>query len=109
MESIIGIIIIATIFLILIGVIYILNRKNFFSENSVKKLKYDIGSIPGNNDLNQLKNKNDELTREIKFLEEKNRRLRVKIEQLKKVINDLQEQKLQLEKSEKKLIALREQ
>lgn len=108
MDSIIGIIIIATIFFILIGVIYILNKKNFFSVDPINKSrKFSITS--SKTDFDNLMLKNEELTREIKFLETKNRRLVAKIEQLKKVINDLKEQKLQLELSEKKLLDLREQ
>ena len=109
MDSLFGIIIISTIFLVLIGVIYILNKKNFFSDNHDRDGNFHNDSMPGKKDANNFKQKNDDLIRQIKFLELKNRRLRVKIEELKKVINDLQEQKLQLENSEKKLLDLRKQ
>jgi signal transduction histidine kinase len=87
-----------------------LNKKNLFSENyDRKKNHFDISKNKLENNLDQLRQQNENLEREIKFLEEKNRRLRIKIEKMKRIINDLQEQKLQLEKSEKRLLKLREQ
>ncbi len=63
-----------------------LNQINFISEKG-DKLKI----------LAKLKNENENLNNEIKFLEEKNRRLKLKIDQMKKIIQHLEDQKAQLE------------
>ena len=75
------------------------------------KSEYDKSNLTKDsgfeNKLEELKRQNSELEKEIKFLEDKNRRLRIKIEQMKLVIKDLQDQKLKLETSEKNLKELR--
>ncbi|MCB0730759.1 MAG: hypothetical protein KDC88_06975, partial [Ignavibacteriae bacterium] len=57
--------------------------------------------------LEELIKENEDLNKEIKFLENKNRKLRIKIDQMNQVIKTLEMQKSQLEKSERKLKELR--
>ena len=110
MESLFGIISISLLFLVLLAVIYFLTKKKYFSSKSYN-VKLESGNTnTGNLDrLDKLRKENDGLNKEIKFLEEKNRRLRIKIDQMKRVISTLEQQKAQLEKSEKNLKKLRVQ
>jgi signal transduction histidine kinase len=108
MDSFLGIAIFVLLFLIFSGIIYLLIKKNFFSSGSslFNNTKND-SSQDKLNKLTKLKNENEELNREIAFLEEKNRRLKLKIKDLRATIAELEEQKYQLEHSEKTLKELR--
>lgn len=110
MDSLIGIMTISILFVLLSFLIYFLIKKNVFNANQkveTNKLKAMKGDKLKT--LANLKIENENLNREIKFLEEKNRRLRLKIDQMKVVISHLEDQKAQLEISEHKLKKLRTQ
>lgn len=110
MESLFGIISISLLFLVLLAIIYILTKKNIFATKSHNiGLESDNTKIGNLDRLDKLRKENDDLNKEIRFLEEKNRRLRVKIDQMKRVISTLEQQKAQLEKSERNLKKLRVQ
>jgi signal transduction histidine kinase len=110
MDSAIGLFIIGTLFLGIVGIIYLLVKKNFFTLNDNNHEKTTFGEREINKDkLQILSNENLRLLAEIDFLEDKNRRLRLKIEQMKEVIKNLAEQKRKLEQSEKRLKELRVQ
>ncbi len=108
MNSLLGIIAIISVFLLFVGVIFYLLRKNIFgqkiSEEILTEEKISSSQVEK---LSKLKQENENLNKEIQFLEEKNRRLKLKIDQLKKIIAHLEEQKSQLEKNEAKLKELR--
>jgi len=108
MDSLVGITFISFLFIIIIGLVYFLIKNNIFSLKS----KSESSRIKNNTEqklsiLDQLKRENEALNKEIEFLEEKNKRLRIKIDQMRLVIENLQEQKVKLENSEKKLKKLR--
>ncbi|MCW8850916.1 MAG: HAMP domain-containing histidine kinase, partial [Melioribacteraceae bacterium] len=108
MDSLIGVIIISLLFILLSGLAYFLIKNNVFESKrraETDQLKLDKGDKL--KILAKLKNENVNLNSEIRFLEEKNRRLRLKIDQMKKVILHLEDQKAQLEISERKLKDLR--
>jgi signal transduction histidine kinase len=108
MNSVIGIAIIALLFLLTASITVFLIKRNVFRKNPIdgdNSLEFENSDKKER--LNQLKQENNELNKEIKFLEEKNRKLNYKIEQLKQVIKNLREQKSQLEVSEKRLKDLR--
>lgn len=110
MHSFIGVITISLLFILLSVIIYFLMKKNIFES----KQKAESNQLLTEKDdkikiLAKLKNENENLNKEIRFLEEKNRRLRLKIDQMKKVIQHLEDQKAQLEMSERKLKELRTQ
>jgi len=108
MESMIGIFSVSLLFILLISLIYFLMKKNIFSTQSNQKTK-ESGVLNAENGehISEFNKKNEDLDKEIKFLKEKNRRLRLKIDQMKMVIKNLEEQKSQLEKSEQRLKDLR--
>lgn len=110
MDSLLGILTISLLFILLSSLIYFLIKKNIFGVKH--KVEYENSEKCKNDKLDKLgylKKENESLDREIKFLEEKNRRLRLKIDQLRKVIHHLEDQKAQLENSEKRLKHLRVQ
>ena len=110
MDSLIGIITISTLFILLSLIAFFLIKNNVFQSNQkVESNKLESEKGDKLKKLTKLKNENEELNREIKFLEEKNRRLSLKINQMKKVISHLEDQKAQLEISENKLKELRVQ
>lgn len=110
MESIIGIFSVSFLFIFLAFIIYFLMKKNIFSTQSNSgSQEYEVSDDEIGKRITKLKNRNSELENEIKFLEEKNRRLKLKIDQMRSVIKNLEEQKSQLEKSEKRLKNLRVQ
>ncbi len=110
MDSLIGVLIISSLFVLFSTIIYFLIKKNFFGSKQ-KDSTYSLTVDRDKNfaKLEKLKCENESLEKEIKFLEEKNKRLREKIEQMKVVIKSLEEQKRQLEKSEQRLKILRVQ
>lgn len=108
MDSLLGIAIFFLLFLILSGTIYLLIKKNIFSSSSnLLSNKKNNSSQDKLSKLQSIKRENEELNREIAFLEEKNRRLKLKIKDLRIAIAELEEQKYQLEHSEKTLKELR--
>ncbi len=109
MDSLIGIFIVAIIFLIIAGIIIYLIKKNVFSGKLIDATKEaeDLNSSKREK-LKSLKEENEKLNKEIIFLEDKNRQLRLKIDQLKKIIKHLEEQKFQLLENEERLKKLRE-
>jgi signal transduction histidine kinase len=108
MDSLLGIAIFFLLFLILSGTIYLLIKKNIFSSSSNLLSNKKINSSQDKfSKLQSIKRENEELNREIAFLEEKNRRLKLKIKDLRAAIAELEEQKYQLEHSEKTLKELR--
>lgn len=110
MDSIIGVISISLLFIFLVVIAYYLAKKNFFStDNSFTEDNSSFKDSKKHKKLEELKRENEELNREIKFLVNKNKRLRLKINEMKSVIKNLQEQKAQLTQSEQKLKELRVQ
>lgn len=110
MEQIIGITIISIILLGVISLIFYLIKKNVFKSNTQNEISVHEEEILKKRDyLNKLKKENIDLNREIKFLEDKNKRLQIKVEKLKEIIKHLEEQKEQLLKSEKRLKELKAQ
>ena len=110
MESIVGIFSVSFLFILLAFLIYFLMKKNIFSTQSNSSSQDDeISDDEMGKRFAKLKSRNSELDREIKFLEEKNKRLNLKIDQMRRVIKSLEEQKSQLEKSEERLKDLRVQ
>ena len=108
MDSAIGLFSASLVFFVFLVIIYVLIKKNIFSKNKTNEKSSLIDfNNDGKSKLAKLRKENTELTEEIKFLENKNKRLRLKIEQMKRVIKELEEQKSQLEESEKKLRDLR--
>jgi signal transduction histidine kinase len=108
MDSLIGIVSLSLIFIVFLVVIYGFFKNNSFASNSSSKNSEIEAHQSGKlNKLARLKKENIELNDEIKFLEEKNRKLRFKISQMKEVIASLEEQKAQLEKSKNRLNELR--
>ena len=110
MDSLIGVLIISSLFVLFATLIYFLIKKNIFSSGK----NYGVNTLKNNrnknfNKLEELKRENESLEKEIKFLEDKNRRLRVKINEMRIIIKNLEEQKRQLEKSEQRLENLRVQ
>jgi len=108
----IGIIIIIFLFIMCSLLAYLLIKKGVFSSNL--RFKSDGNSNQPSDStksvrLVQLRKENEQLNEEIKFLEEKNRKLKLKITQMKLVIQSLEEQKAQLEINEKQLKELRVQ
>lgn len=110
MDSLIGVLIISSLFVLFSTIIYFLIKKNIFgSEKKGSSYALNINRKENINKLEELKRENESLEKEIKFLEDKNKRLRVKIDQMRTVIKNLEEQKRQLEKSERRLENLRVQ
>lgn len=110
MDSFIGIGIISFLFIGLTLLVYILIKKNIFSSNNESNSKNtNDQKMAKFGKLSKLIDENDQLNKEIKFLEGKNCRLRLKIEEMKKAIESLEEQKNQLQLSEKRLLELRAQ
>jgi len=108
MHSIIGVFSIVVIFAIMVGIIIYLIKKNIFSNKIIDATKEAESLNSSHRErLNNLKEENDKLFREITFLEDKNRQLRLKIDQLKKIIRHLEEQKFQLQDNEERLKNLR--
>ncbi|PID59452.1 MAG: hypothetical protein CR986_06155 [Ignavibacteriae bacterium] len=105
MNSAIGITIIIIVFLCFIGIIFLLMKKNIFSSNTSKQTVDESEE----NILIELQTENESLEKEIAFLEKKNRKLRLKIDRMRNIIQSLEKQKSQLENSSKKLKDLREQ
>ena len=110
MDSIIGILSISLLFIFLVSIAFYLAKKNFFtSDIASKSASHSQTESKKHKRLEELRNENEELNKEIKFLVEKNKSLRLKKKNMKNVIKNLQEQKSQLAKSEQKLKDLRVQ
>ena len=94
MDSAIGLFSASLVFFVFLVIIYVLIKKNIFSKNKTNEKSSLIDfNNDGKSKLAKLRKENTELTEEIKFLENKNKRLRLKIEQMKRVIKELEEQK----------------
>ena len=108
MDSLFGIAIFTLVFLVFSGITYLLIKKNIFSSRSnLMSDKKSNSTQEKSSRLQSIRRENEELNKEIAFLEEKNRRLKLKIKDLRAAIAELEEQKYQLEHSEKSLKELR--